>query len=844
MRVALANLLRVAVIGDMLRSVEKRLKGYFRVEFQPHVLEKLDLGKAVGSELSGYNDMIQLKILDEFSEYIVTGKFTREQIWRKTENQDNLEKSVMNRLTDEEKEKMTKKELTDYIEKSTKHLNETDKMWRAGFGYALEDKLRGLIWGKLGNRGLLGENVVPIDFRDSVVLNILRKERSREFEANEYGEKEIWNKIEPEVLRYTANFLREKMKDSKKRTVLLMQEEAPMEVLEPGVKEKDEGSEKVKVPPKERVDPSILKNDWFDYDEIMAWVDKMFSDPEKLIFYNALLEPKEEGFLNDKELVEKLEKDFGKKVELTRGIGILRRRLMERVRDKFFIGSGLRMKKELEEEKKERGEAGTLHELSDSKLKDFEEYLDNELTRPSSTGGITRTPSKIKLILQVVKELTSKDKEMRRYKSIADRLGIKDKDVENIVLKDIKPHFNKWLSRRKKMAGIWELLWRAGRSAAETEEELFDSLAVGEDEDVSDIGDEPVATPPKDLSPSKVPVSVPRGDEVKIYHDKKPEDQKKTVESFNRLIQRIIKTPEKEKPFKVRVGFVSKYDWDDVGRSEGKIKPERDVKGTWLRDDPEFAWKTFSISMEHRSKSTSISYYLNLSLTPDGEFPKSISPKDSHLLVEVTRRNKVSEIKEPIGSPSVFRKVLDDYFLDLRNLGLPIEGEIGIGKGHHPVSVNYYNENKNKVYKGTVRFKDKMGGLAKSNQYHLKKVEDYNLFLKKLEEKQTGAEGMLIDKTPGQLRTYLKNILVESHVTEKLRDEAKEWLKKLENIGDEIRNREEMEIFIKVKDFIKNFMRWEDEYHKGVEETRAKAEKEKIEEEKTKELQEKARGIK
>lgn len=850
MRIVISAFLRRIVTAALIDSVEKSIKGYFLVGFQKHVGELLNFRSLLWSEIIGYDQKVRDSVLYEFNEYFITGKYPTDLPYEIRENKSLLEKDIEKGIPEEKRTKMAPEDVEKYIKEQIDKLDLTEQTWRHGHGQRVEDELRSLLLRKLGDRRALGKLVVPIEDRTDMVLRLLMKERLKDFGDEE---KAIWEKVKQDVTNKMAVYIKNVFRDARRRTLTILKHEESDEVLEPGVKEKGDEGGSVTAPSKARIDPAIKKQDWFDYEEVIAWVEKMFQKYEQIIFMNSLLTLKDDDYLGAEKLSEKIEKETGKKIAPSE-IRVIEKKLEDRVHDKFFLGSGIKRDRILDDypkgDKKSPDEDGKdaedkLHTLSADEKKKFEEYLDNELTRPQDKAGRPKSSEYIKRVMEVLKYLMSEDKVVRKQVNIAEKLGLKVMDIKNITKNDINPHFKKWVSRGKKegsMKGLWEFIKTAVSRFAADEEELFDDAMFSDDEDTSDVG-EPQKAEPGEFGKLDVKDD-DKIDAIKEYHkipDQKKKDDK--LKSFNNMIQkRVIKSPDKGNLFKIKVGFDALYDWDDVGENETnrdwdkdkkqwvveekkkdstKLDPQRDKNGKWVKDDPEFSWKTFSAVLKMRSKSTDIDYNFQVKLSKDGLF---MGPPVSNLHVEVTRKSKTHVLDEGSGSAPHFRKVLDDYVMSMENLGLPIEGEIGIGQGAHPLSVTYINVHRvDRPYKGTEMFKQKMGGLAKSNKFHKAKADDYQVFLKKLQEHQTGVHRHLSEMTVGQLSNFLKNIKGEPHITPELKKNAEKWYDYVSKIKDEKNmSREQAETLVHVHQFIKEFQKWEDEYYESLEKTEAK----------------------
>ena len=776
--VRIASILRLVVsfiqkwadIGSLINSLSNQMNGYLRIGFRKELVDPISFKNILKNIIAELDHREADQVLNGVTWYFITGK-----------------KLDPKYLMEEKEEELSTK---------VEGLSPTDRMWQEGFGLKLETMLRGEL------PKILRSKKIFSDRQKEIIDQIV----SREPHELDREVKDIFEKVRADFIAMISSFLITRFENEKGKILEKLKVTTGLETLEPAPFQKD----KERGTTLERVDPGFDKPGevpvgGISIEEIYKWVKTVFSPVEVLIFENIISkEP-----LSETELNKDIEKQTGKQIT-RQTINNYIKKIIDRIHEKFY--SHYTREEGL-------GDINVIIEkMSPADLKNFEEYLLEDIKKTEESKA--RKPEVIERVTKLFKGLSEK----KLLKNIAQEFG----ETESILKKDvneiIKPAYKKWRKEHKTaeilaLASIrLAMALHRGYLTMDKVSSMIQDLAgvLGIDRDVSSAGKdqgiglayslvtgaEPVEPDPEgeegdDTDPIE---KIPGGssddptekalDTALLEAEKKKEIHDiKVREELTALINKKIlnrSAPE----FRIYVKFHSKFDiyetdlvWVEHFKSRGfdietthpkaKYKPRVDNQGAFVKDDPEFKWDSFFVTINKGlTKSKHMLYTFDQKLMDNGTLEGA--PKSSLVITNTTKKGSDNIVDEPIGSHPFFRQFLDDVFKDLAKT-LPVSEGLGY-------SVKYENQETKEVYTNTKNFENAMGGLAISSEGKQERIKWFKK-LQELKEKHDYGHGVSITEEfrPGVVRRELRNLADEPGVQDSDRDKIKEYLQRMKN---------------------------------------------------------------
>jgi len=766
-----------------------QLKTYLQVGWRDELVEGLNLKTLLQSGVLGLDPEEAKIVMEEFVWYFMTKKHTNP--------------------------KYLMEEKQEYLENELKGLDANTRLWREGMGSDVEGRLRAALEEiLLSLKGNSGKSLVEVDEVDGTMDRLLKESEG----PLGPRDKILLLKTKDRMHRIISKEILNKMKKIRERVIFILEEHTGLESVEPTKEDIDKGV--VKETP---IKLNIPKK--FDIEEINAWVKRLFSVPEQMVYLNLTgqksLEKSDEESnkrdpVKDEDLASEISKEMGKEIQRQRIVEI-RKKVLQRVKDEFFS------KESIKPEKKIRSKEMKLYELNAEDLKDFKDFVKEELTAP--TKG-KRAPEKTELILSLIKAMSEKEASL---KAVAEEMKVSYVSIKNAQLSLVKL-YEKWFgngeSKEASYEGGFSSLERLRVACMELEDNeavrrvladlngeqmeledmrfldladlyadryaavdpLFMKKKTPEEQAAIDLAQKKFLEKGKNQPPapaSEKPAEVAPAEDVGEEDDtggskgkgrgKKKEEptEEEMLAQLKRIINVKVLKPHKAEDlrfFRVAIDFKSKFDWDDIGH--GKFDPKFDADEGWVQDDPHFEWESFNASIDtsiHPLKVGKTEFIIKYDYkqklhdngTNDGE------PVTSLVVTKMggkedTHRTIINES----GSKKTFRSFLDEYFDKVRELGLPMEGS---------VSCSYKNTTTGKTYHNTASFRKAMGGLAVSDSYMGDRVKQYAEFDSHRRQFRKGPSP-LIKHNVIQYKAQLKSIMNKVHVSNETKKEAQKML--------------------------------------------------------------------
>jgi hypothetical protein len=676
---------RLAAFNTFIDLVAKELKDYLYIAFREEILEEINLKALLSSLVKDLDEEEARKVLEEASFYIMTGK------------------SLDPKYLMEEKQEEEKKRL--------EGVPATQHMWEEGKGHMIEAALDAEL-----RRILLKAGVEPENLKVTMDKMLLRSTGSLKPE-----DAKIFNKVKPDIIKYLSNTIRLIALKRRKKVLDILNEQAPVEVLEPSVKDWERGVTK------ENVDPAWKKPGGLDIEEISKFVEKHFDKAHELVYYNIISKKP----ISETQLISEIDKETGKKLSQP-SIHRMKAEVLDKLYGEFFPG--------IPREKKVNINQMSFEDMAPSDREEFEKYVEKELKDKGTDEEL------IKKVMLFLKELGSG----KTLKEISEKIGIPLESIKKYTQRYVKNYYEDWIKERtEKTASFmsvemfnlrWAMMVHKGYSDPELLGSVVHRVMTGaSDEDALEQGLDELA--------------------------QKHLDAKKEVrDKLQKMVERKILN---KKDFDILITFKSKFDWNDV--SSGKFHPEYDEDEGFVKDDPEFAWESYNTefvkTFNFGKTSTTIHFAFKQKLLDNGVHDGA---PVSSLVVEKNDKKIIDEHGD-----SFFKAFLDDYFKKIMDLGIPpIKGQ--------DLSVHYRNTRLDRDYANTHVFDDKMGGFAVSDPKHRQKAEEYKEFVRKRKDHMHGPSIPSIKTfTPEKLIRFLKNSQKDSHVSESEKKKIDEYLKEL-----------------------------------------------------------------